>query len=76
MKNVEKVFEAFLEGNAHQEKTIQTNGSEIFSYNLLIAEKRGLDNIWVRDPDSTKTTNSHIRELKKLLRELRFAGNE
>jgi hypothetical protein len=42
-KNVSAVIDAFAEGRRHSEKTVSTDGSRIYSYNLLIAARMGAD---------------------------------
>lgn len=62
-KNAEKVLMAFAERKACNGGTIHTNGTELFSYNMKIAQinaKEGVDILDYNQAPSA-TTRSHIR---------------
>jgi hypothetical protein len=40
-KNAKVVLDAFSSGKVANKKTIRTNGTELFSYNMMIARKNG-----------------------------------
>lgn len=79
-KNARKVINAFLErkpaaGDAKM--TIHTNGQQIYSYAMLIAERKPDGSVWIasyeQSPSKTTTTQihaclvglSHLRQYKK-----------
>lgn len=61
-KNIGNVIAAFKAKRAHHEATCSTDGDRIYSYRMLIAERRDNGSIWVmpRDVSPSRTTTSQI----------------
>jgi len=65
-KNAQKVLQAFNAGQAANEKTISTNGKELFSYAMLIARKNG-DKVELIDYSKapSNTTRSQVNAVRQ-----------
>ena len=66
-KNAQKVLQAFAENKPKKGDSISTNGSEVFSYNMLIARTSptgGVELLVYADAPSA-TTRSHIRAVEE-----------
>lgn len=69
-KNLQKVFDAFLLGKADKGVSTKngtacsTDGTKIFSYRLMIAERLPNGLVRVIEPNSTATTNKQINDIR------------
>lgn len=66
-KNIRAVYESFVQGQNHQEKSIRCNKSNIFSYDLIICTRHWLNGKIVYlllDDGPTITTRLHIKSIK------------
>ena len=64
MKN-EEVIQSFISGTAGRAGNLMTNGSQLWSYGLLIGETRGAQKVVFNYTASgrfrSKTTSKHVR---------------
>jgi hypothetical protein len=72
-KNISKVIEAFKAGRSAKgdsKATCSTDGNEIYSYAMKIAERLPDGSIWIEEYSKapSATTRSHIRACQFLLR--------
>lgn len=67
-KNIQKVLAAFEAGIPHNEKTCSTDGTKLYSYRMLIAEKtpQGIRVVSLAESPS-RTTSAQIRAAQEFL---------